>query len=344
MMKRDQFLDRMRTFAIVWVLMVHILYWLNFLLWGTLATVKSWLLMEMPLFFFISGASVALAKPRPWGEYVFRSFRRVMIPYWCYAVIGILLTAVYSGGREWHLVKYWLIPWNPQPTCLPFLTDALWFVPVYLMCVLVVPLLRRLKHRPWPVIALLVVLLLFFEKKGWAYPRNVAFYSFWIYLGLFYPQLKERYVLKGSKRWELAVVATVSIAVLIVLCRFFGVSADMQKHKFPPDGIFLLYSLGAMSLLMLISPALVKAMDCLGRVSVLNWGMEQLSRYSLSVFLYQSFAFIVLKWFTDRCDNVLPQSVQLVGCCLLILPLAVVLATAFGPMENLGRGKRRERI
>ena len=45
--ERDPFLDRLRTLAIVWVLMVHLFYWLNFFPTGTLALVKSWLLLVM---------------------------------------------------------------------------------------------------------------------------------------------------------------------------------------------------------------------------------------------------------------------------------------------------------
>ena len=339
MRERDQFLDRLRTLAIVWVLMVHVLYWLNFMPHGTQAVIKSWLLLEMPLFFFITGAGVALSKPRPWGTYVLRSARRLLIPYWCYALVCVVLTAVCSGGVDWSLLGHWILPVDPQPVALPYLTDALWYVPVYLLCVAVIPLLRRGQNRPLPMIALLVTLLLFFERQGWSYPRNVAFYSFWIFVGLHYPQLKKRYIDRRSKGWELLLTATACVALLLVLCRARGISADMQQHKFPPGGVFLLYSLAGMSLLGLAAPLLVKAMDALGRVSALDWSMKLLSRRSLSVFLYQPFAFLLLNALREQFLSGVRHAVQLPVCCVLILPLAVALAVVFGPLERLGKGK-----
>ena len=43
--ERDRFLDSLRILAILWVLGVHILYWLGFFPAGPLAVAKSFLLL-----------------------------------------------------------------------------------------------------------------------------------------------------------------------------------------------------------------------------------------------------------------------------------------------------------
>ena len=61
-MSRDKTIDRLRGFAMLWVIVVHVLYWGNFFSNGYVNFLKSFCLFEMPLFFFITGASNSLAK------------------------------------------------------------------------------------------------------------------------------------------------------------------------------------------------------------------------------------------------------------------------------------------
>ena len=293
-----------------------------------------------------------MTKPRPWGQYVLRSWRRILIPYWCYALVCLLLKGIFGGSGVaadgFHIgsmtgaeVFYWLIPTGKQTSRLPFLVDALWYVPVYLLCVLFVPLLRRWKERPWPVVALLVTLLLGFERLGWYYPQNVAFYSLWIFAGFHYADWKRRYIDSGAKRWELLLAAGMGIALVALICVCGNATADMQVNKFPPNGVFLAFSVAAMSLLTLLLPAIVRLMNRLGRVRALAWGMKQLSQHSLSVYLYQPLAFLLLwQLMGVGSDLGLRYRILFVGCCVLILPLGAVLGAIFGPLENLGRRKR----
>lgn len=341
MRERDPFLDRLRTLATVWVLMVHIFYWLRFFPEGILETVKSWLLLEMPLFFFLTGAGLSLSQEKPWGIFVCRSLRRMLIPYWSYALLCVVITAFHNGALNKSLLLYWIFPLDSQAVGVPFLTDALWYVPVYLFCIPFIPQLRRVKSRPLPVVALLVTMLLFFERQGWYYPQNVTFYSLWIYLGLHYPSWKKRYLDSAGKRWEMLLTAAVGFGLVVVLCVFGGQTWDMQQNKFPPNGVFLFFSVGGMSLLTLLLPTIVKVMNRLGRIRALHWAMDRLGRYSLSVFLYQSLAFLLLQqlliW---AAQTAIPVTLQFVCSCVLIVPLCVILTTVFGPLENLGRRKR----
>ena len=52
--QRDKTLDYLRGLAIIQVVLVHILYWLGIFSAGFLAIAKSFLLFEMPIFFFVT--------------------------------------------------------------------------------------------------------------------------------------------------------------------------------------------------------------------------------------------------------------------------------------------------
>ncbi|MDR2511322.1 MAG: acyltransferase [Bacteroidales bacterium] len=56
---RNEKLDIFRGLAMIWVILTHCLYWL-----GYFSSIKSFLLIEMPLFFFISGASNGMSNKK----------------------------------------------------------------------------------------------------------------------------------------------------------------------------------------------------------------------------------------------------------------------------------------
>ena len=62
MVKRDETIDQLRGLAIFWVIVVHVLYWGNFFDNNYINTIKSFCLFEMPLFFFLTGASNSFSK------------------------------------------------------------------------------------------------------------------------------------------------------------------------------------------------------------------------------------------------------------------------------------------
>ena len=120
-----------------------------------------------------------------------------------------------------------------------------------------------------------------------------------------------------------------------------GASPDMQGNKLPPNGVFLLYSLAGMSLLGLVLPGMVWLMNRLTRFSVARWGMDMLSRNTLSVFLYQPFAFFLLnRMMAFGAGMGIGYKPLYALCLVLLIPLGVVLAAVFGPLETLGRRKQ----
>ena len=76
--KRDEQLDIYRAMSMMYVLCVtHVVYWLYI----GLEPIKSLILVEMPIIFFITGASLSLTKKKSFRKALKNRTKRVLIPY-----------------------------------------------------------------------------------------------------------------------------------------------------------------------------------------------------------------------------------------------------------------------
>lgn len=86
------------------VCFIHVIYWLKI---GS-EPILSLMLFEMPIIFFISGASLSFRKePRSFWNTLCSRFKRVVIPYYIYAVLMIALVAILT--LVWHL--WFILPY-----------------------------------------------------------------------------------------------------------------------------------------------------------------------------------------------------------------------------------------
>ena len=92
--KRDVQLDMYRGLSIFYVVcFIHVLYWLNI---GK-RPFMSMILFEMPVIFFISGASLSFSKnPRPVKKTLESRFYRLLLPYYIYAAVMVVIVAALS--------------------------------------------------------------------------------------------------------------------------------------------------------------------------------------------------------------------------------------------------------
>lgn len=169
---RDFYIDTLRAFAIIRVVMYHVMEF-------------GWLTLVFPamgVMFAIGGSLTArslTAADRPAAERVARGtttvmisrFRRLLPSVWVFGAVGVIavLGQGYhvSGLRDHPGLLWWLFPLS-APAQLPgdvawAFTGGLWYLTAYLWFVLLTPLLLRL-FRWWPrstlaaVVALPVIL------------------------------------------------------------------------------------------------------------------------------------------------------------------------------------------
>ena len=218
MKERDKTLDNLRGFAMLQVIIVHVLYWGDFFTSSYINLIKSFCLFEMPVLFFVTGASNARSKDVPYIEYVKKRYLKLLIPYWTFAIICAALSiAKYiivddqiDGMFFLKVILSWILPVNRQITSISYLTWALWFVPVYLCVVLFIPWLKELKRATNIYIYYISSVL----RMGWI--QYVLFYLIWVYVGLFYEELKN-IVYDIQARKKIFALSVVSILLLLIL-------------------------------------------------------------------------------------------------------------------------------
>ena len=341
---RDKTLDRLRGFAMLQVIVVHVLYWGGFFVERNINFIKSFCLFEMPLFFFITGASSGFAEIKSYVGFVQKRYRKLLVPYWIFAVICALFSiinySITTRRADWifylKVFLSWGLPLGRPLTSIPYLTWALWFIPVYLCVVLFIPTLQRLKSR-FDIRGLLFLLPLFLGASilRLEQMQYILFYLLWTYAGLFYAELRIIvYDLFAKKQLLWGILFSL---MLLAIAHMFGESLDMQQNKFPPNVIFLLYSFLVMSVICYFLPSLDFFLEKLDAMSVLNNVFHYFSRRSTTVFLYQVFAFnltIPISKTLFPGEGLLISSVKAIFCLLITIPLCAIIARYFGKIEE----------
>lgn len=357
MNKRDKTIDRLRGFAMLWVILVHVLYWENFFPGSyRIRLLKSFFLFEMPLFFFLTGASNSFSRDRGYLSFVCRRYQRMLIPYWVFAVlcagISILMLQMDGGagfGEAAKVLISWLNPFGEKITTVHCLDGALWFVPVYLCVILLVPLFKSVHRSPGRYAFGVLLGVSFVITCLWKQdlPQKVAFYGLWTYIGLFYGDIRKGLETRPAR----LAAAGIAAAGMALLCFLYldGRNLDMQQNKFPPNLIFLLFSFAAMSVLLLLLPRLDALLERVENTKVAGRIFELYAKRSMTIFLYQAFAFPV----TIRAAKLLMPGGDILSgigkslfCLITTVPLCAGLALLFGKVETWeikGPGKTGDR-
>lgn len=162
---RDEFLDLLRTVAILRVVVVHLAGAAGLLWWPA----PTWVLPGMPVVFFVSGALAfgtldpLRQRPTPPGAFRRNRLRRLLIPYWgflaCVVAAVVVSDLVTDGGRT--AVRFDRLLDAPVPLVVPRLSPAsgfavghLWFMGSFLVLIVAAPtLVRWYRGRPRAVLA-----------------------------------------------------------------------------------------------------------------------------------------------------------------------------------------------
>ena len=345
-MSRDKSIDRLRGFAMLWVIVVHVLYWGDFYTGDCANLVKSFCLFEMPLFFFITGAANSFSRVTGYFKFVIKRFQRILVPYWVFALICAALSIVkykLEGPMDFaaagNVLLSWMIPTDNQMTSVSYLILALWFVPVYLCVVPVIPVLKSMKQSAHKIGFGFLLAGVFAAacllNMGWI--RNVLFYVLWTYLGLFYSEIKEAVCQKRGRK----VLACIAAAGALMLCilSFAGCPLDMQKNKFPPNMIFLVFSTAMMAVILLALPYLNSTFEKLEKYRIGNKILTMYSNRSMTIFLYQAFAFHISVRLAELLvpgAGAVTATIKSLICLVTTIPICAGLAMVFGKIEDIG--------
>ena len=198
---RDITIDRLRGIAMLHIMLVHVIYWGNLFSMYPLSILKSFLLWEMPLLFFVTGAGNSKSEIAGYWQFIKQRFLRILIPYWVYAFFCVVLTliaSIYSCTFKTEyavkVIATWAIPLGNAITSLRCIKDALWFIPVYLGIMLLFPMLLKCRYSKYKYAGFFCLFLIYLMSliitKNNPVVKGITFYALWTYLGLFYDEIK----------------------------------------------------------------------------------------------------------------------------------------------------------
>lgn len=210
---RDPFLDSLRTWAILRVVVVHMLAMAPVALFFWPA--PTFVMPGMPLVFFVSGA-LALRSLSPPNHGTMRArrtmsaaafwrdrFRRLLIPFWVYVAVATAVAFIldFTHTEDAFTVSHIRAALSFVPVLNPINSPVgydgvvhLWFLVVIAWLLLFAPMLVRL-HRRFPgallTVSLLVAVLvpyydLHAEEPVFAEVNAIALFQFFFILGFWY--------------------------------------------------------------------------------------------------------------------------------------------------------------
>lgn len=308
-MKRDKALDLMRGWAVFHMFFMHVPYWMGFCDEGWPRLIRSWLLFTMAVYFFVTGAVNIEAKRRPWGEFVVRRAKVLMLPYYRYALLCTVIAAVVYLIRNQFTLELlgrtalsWVLPIDQQIMPLPFITWAVWFVPVYLSVIIVFPLARWLVEHIGIMLTEIIMIVVFLIVENIPgvpdLVQKAAYYPIFAALGTQWPKLKQR---DSRKVRGAAVLMAFGFAGLIICRNVLGGTYDMQVNKFPPNHLYLLFNFGAVGALYILLPMIICVWRFLvKKIPLLERLFHLYSSYSVYAFMYHTFAYLVAYWLLNK--------------------------------------------
>ena len=288
-MERDVQLDCYRALAMMYIVcIIHPMLWFHFDVFGLDPT----MLLEMPVIFFISGASQIYTRQRTIIETIKNRSLRVLFPYYIFlCVILILMIAAtllhisfeneLLDIRNIGLVGIVKLLLTGGSKHIPYLGYT-WFISTYMIISCSLPLQQRVMekvHTKWYIL-LLIICFGLWKSTGISSPEsiveNIMSYNLFYILGFVtYKKMKTNFAV------------AISTAILCLYLILSGIAVPIGEHKFPSDMVFVAYN--ALTLYML---AFV-----FSRIKVkYNTIIRLWNERSYTIYLYQSVShFLVYK-------------------------------------------------
>lgn len=331
------------------VIAVHGVFWLSLAPRGP----ASLLLFEMPPIFLITGAAYFLGegardgrlKPSNYFDFLLRRGVRIYVPYLAYVLVSAIIVTVvkWDGGLTLSKAGMRLISWvNPLTFgaghTWKMLSWHLWFVAPFLFVTALMPFITVKQTpsfvRPWMLATLAGLGVLALSQVAMPEPvnslvKNTAFYAFWAMFGFLLAAMPRRWSVA-----DYAIVLALSLAGLVAAAVLLPaqVTLDMQHNKFPPNGIFWLFSCAWMAVFLIAARLLKREqIDALGRSPLLKPFMSA----GYSIYLWQGIGYSLAAY----AGGEIGASKYLIWLAAIVLTVA--LGLLFAPLERIRLPKKR---
>jgi len=264
--KRDTYLDFTRGLLILSVIHIHTVYWSLAAFIPDIVRQLAYL-VDIPIFFFISGTLFKNTTVWVSVRTAFRQFLRIYLHYVAITFLaagGILLWLHFGEHRmepQVGAVLFSIFRIQPLGRMWGYLSmylGNLWYIQTYLPLLLLVPLLVGLpffRKAKWAVLALVIagwVLVSTFlpRQMFWLAPAGqVLFYSIYFVLGAIY-----RIIAPLCKPKWVALALAVNLLMALGIFGFDGNTLILTSRKFPPTFVYLIYTMLLVHVFVLVRP------------------------------------------------------------------------------------------
>lgn len=308
--KRDISLDKLRGLAMLYIMVIHTLYGVGLFEEELENIVKSYFLIEMPIFFFIAGASNYYSKYTSKLNFYITRFQRILIPYYIYALVIILLNIIVPKlqGFNFHFnLLFWIMPLaGGQDSFSSFFTGALWFIPTYLFVMILFPFMKsyfvkmhsqKSKNIYLPIFFFLfgMFIINFLNVKLPIWILRIICYGFFTYLGMFWPDFKEQYSInKKSILKKLCITFVICIVLYFLLISTGNFNIDMQRNKQQCNIAFMIYGIIGLCFVGIIHQPLLKCIDLFCKFKPINWIFAQFTKNTYTIYLFHMIALYIV--------------------------------------------------
>lgn len=287
------------------------------------------LLLEMPLIFLVSGYTYALSvkdklkhlSPLAYFNYAGARLTRILIPYFAYAfVCACLFIVMEKPDGIINVFAAWMNPLTlGRGYSTGMLSWHLWFVPPFLIITLLLPFIARNALDKVPIWLTTITIAILITISN-AYLGDVitmsVFYIFWAYVGY---RLARKRVLPNK---VLLGIGALSAVILLLSVFVLNADIDMQTNKFPPNWLFLLFSIIWVCVLILLSRLVSSDHYEPLHDSIL---MKPFIACGYSIYLWQGLGYSAAKF--------LNVNTPLTWMAAIIL--TVILGVLFSPLEKI---------
>ena len=319
-MERDVQLDCYRSLTMMYIVcIIHPMLWFSFDVFGFDPT----MLLDMPVMFFIAGASQQYTPHRSLVETIKNRSLRVLLPYYvslCFILLFMLASTLFHLSFEGELLDIrqigmpgiikLLLTGGSQH--IPYLGYT-WFISTYMIISCSLPLQQwamGIIGDKWYLLFLFACFACW-KSMGITSPENIVenVLGYNVFYVLGYVTYK-----KATTKWPIAAAAVVACLYLIIS----GIALPFGNHKFPSDMVYIAYSIFNLYILAFI----------ISRVNIKYGALVRLwNERGFTIYLYQCVShFIVYKiietWLTSFHNDFLTS----ILASLLVFAVATALS------------------
>lgn len=285
MRERDQFIDNVRGFSMLIVIITHAL--VPYLSNRFILTLWDRIHFAVPMLVFCSGYILFAHQPKPEGafQHIGKRVSRLLGPYYLYA-IAFIATAMALGKLQ--VTPLYIL----QSLSITGGVDVSWFVLLFMYLAIISPLLSYLLNTHRTVfhtvasISIVSSLLLLFKTPS-------IDYKWYMWVPWLLPYMFGYYyrISRESHRVLLLTVIPLLFAIAYIMRDAAGMPLSIISNKYPPTLYYLTYGLTALMLISYADQTIVFT----------HSGMRNIwmffSKYSYSLFFIHYFLLFLLDAF-----------------------------------------------